>query len=92
MRVMSNGRVRRTEAEWRELMARFRKSGMSRRDFCRKERLQIASFQRWHARLNGKADRRDFITVLPTASAVPSDPAWTVEVTLPDGSRLRFQG
>ena len=92
MQVMSNGRVRRTEGEWRELIARFRKSGLSGRDFCRKENLQAASFQRWQVKLSGRADRKDFITVLPAVPSQPSARAWTMEVRLPDGSRLRFQG
>ena len=94
MQVMSNGRVRRTEAEWRELVGRFRKSGLSVREFSRKERLQVSSLQRWQARLNGHGVRSDFVTVVPAAATpVPlASPGWTVEVTLPDGSRLRFQG
>jgi hypothetical protein len=92
MQVMSNGRVRRTEEEWRELLARFRKSGLSAREFCRKERVQAVSLQRWQVRLNGKANRKDFITVVPATPAVSPTRGWAVEVTLPDGSRLRFQG
>jgi transposase len=92
MRVMSNGRVRRTEDEWRELISRFGKSGASLREFCRKEGLSAAGFQRWRAKLNGKVDRKDFVTVIPAAPVERSARPWVVEVTLPDGSRLRFQG
>jgi hypothetical protein len=92
MQVTSNGRVRRTEGEWRELIARWRKSGLSAREFCRQEKLQASSFQRWQARLNGASDRKEFITVLPTSREVPAVRPWVVEVTLPDGSQLRFQG
>jgi hypothetical protein len=89
---MSNGRVRRSEEEWRVLLAGYRKSGLSVREFCRKQRLQVSSFQRWRTRLNGAGSRSDFVTVIPAApEASPARP-WTVEVTLPDGSRLRFQG
>jgi hypothetical protein len=92
MQVLSNGRVRRTEAEWRELVGRFRKGGLSAREFSRKERLQLSSLQRWQARLNGRGVRSDFIAVVPTTPVSPSPRPWSVEVTLPDGSRLRFQG
>lgn len=92
MRVMSNGRVRRTEGEWRELVSRFRKSGLSAREFCRKERLKISSLQRWQARLKESGVRQDFVTVIPAAAPMGSSRSWAVEVTLPDGTRLRFQG
>lgn len=93
MRVMANGRVRRSEDEWRELIARFGKSGQGLREFCRKEGLSAAGLQRWRARLSGRAERKDFVTVIPAAvPAASSARPWVVEVTLPDGSRLRFQG
>ena len=92
MRVMANGRVRRTEGEWQELIARFGKSGVSVREFCRKEGLSAAGFERWRARLKGRGVREDFITVLPPAAPVPVSRPWSAEVTLPDGTRLRFQG
>jgi hypothetical protein len=90
--VMSNGRVRRTEAEWREMVSRFRTSGMSVREFCRKERLKVSSLQRWQGRLKEAGVRQDFVAVVPTAVPIGSSRTWVVEVTLPDGSQLRFQG
>jgi len=92
MRVMSNGRVRRTEDEWRNLVSRFRKSGMSAREFCRKERLKVSSLQRWRGRLEEAGVRQDFVAVVPATVPIGSSRSWVVEVTLPDGSRLRFQG
>jgi len=92
MRVMSNGRVRRTEEEWRGLVARFRKSGLNAREFCRKERLKVSSLQRWQGRLKELGVRQGFVAVIPAAAPNGSSRSWVVEVTLPDGSRLRFQG
>jgi len=92
MQVMSNGRVRRPESEWRELITRWGKSGLSAREFCRKEEVQASSFQRWQMRLNRPSVRKDFITVVPSSSETLKVRPWTVEVTLPDGSKLRFQG
>jgi hypothetical protein len=89
MQVLSNGRCKRTESEWRQILARFRKSGQSRRDFCRKEGLQFSSFQRWQRRLDGSPSAGDFVTVTATPAASPT---WTLEVTLPDIGTLRFQG
>lgn len=93
MGVIARGRrVRRTEGEWRDLVARFRKSGLSARAFSRQERLSVVSLQRWLARLDGKATRKDFIAVVPAGPELPASRSWALEVILPDGIRLRFQG
>jgi hypothetical protein len=89
MQVLSNGRCKRTENEWRQIQARFRKSGQSGRDFCRKEGLHLASFHRWRRRLDGSPAAGDFVTVTATPAASPT---WTLEVILPDIGTLRFQG
>lgn len=88
MKVMSNGKVRRTEREWREILSRWEKSGVSPRDFCRKQELQLSSFERWRQKLNSSAP--DEFVAVTTAS--PSISTWMLEVTLPNGSKLRFQG
>jgi len=92
MQVQSNGRVRRTEEEWRELLFRWRKSGLSAREFCRQESLQSSSFQRWQRHLSVGSSRSDFVTMVPSSPALPSTPSWSLEVTLPNGIKLRFQG
>jgi hypothetical protein len=89
MQVMSNGRVRRTAAEWREILSRWERSGLSPREFCRKQELQLSSFQRWQQKLNGSPRNNDFVALTP---APPPTTAWTLEVTLPNGSKLHFQG
>ena len=92
MRVMSNGRVRRTEGEWRELLSRCDREQLSAREFCRREKVQVSSFLRWQHRLAEGSHRADFITVTKEAShAAPLAP-WTLEVTLPNGHKLRIQG
>jgi hypothetical protein len=92
MQVMSNGRVRRTDAEWRELLGRWKKSGLSAREFCRQEEVQVSSFHRWDQRLRGSAGSRDFVAVTPAPTAPAAGPRWSLEVILPDNIRLRFQG
>jgi hypothetical protein len=89
MQVMANGRCRRTESEWRQILARWGRSGQTGRDFCRSEGIRLSSFQRWHHRLVATPSESDFVTV---TAARPSSPAWIVEVTLPNGVNLRFQG
>lgn len=46
MRVMSNGRVRRDESEWREILSRCGETGLSAREFCRREKAELSSFLR----------------------------------------------
>ena len=90
MQVMSNGRVRRSAAEWRELLARWKKSGLSPRGFCRKEGIQPASFQRWQRKLEVVAERESFVPVISREAVAPS--SWSLEILLPDGCRLHFRG
>lgn len=46
-----NGRVRRSESEWRDLMHRFTKSGRSRAAFCRAEGISRSTFDLWQRKL-----------------------------------------
>jgi hypothetical protein len=55
MRVLSDGRVRRTQAEWRELIARFEQSGLSMTAFCRRWKLPRSSFVKRRRQLGGSA-------------------------------------
>ena len=53
MRILADGRVRRTRAEWRGLVARFEQSGLSMAAFCRRAKLPRGSFVKWRRRLEG---------------------------------------
>lgn len=89
MQVSSNGRVRRTASEWREIFSQHKKSGLSARDFCRKEEIHLSSFQRWQTKLKTSGPSSEFAVVTPASAAPPS---WSLEVSLPDGSCLRLEG
>ena len=91
MRVMSNGRVRRSENEWRELLTRCDREQLSAREFCRREKVETSSFLRWQRRLAGTSHRADFIAVTKEVSSEPLAP-WTLELTLPNGHKLRIEG
>lgn len=43
---------RRSQNEWRSLMARFNGSGMSVEGFCRREAISATSFYRWRSLLS----------------------------------------
>ena len=89
MQVTSNGKVRRTAAEWREVFLRYEESGLGPREFCGRESIQLTSFKRWQRKLNATQIKSDFVPV-KTASPAPS--SWMVEITLPNDITLRFEG
>jgi len=89
MRTMSNGRVRRTETEWREILSRQASSGLGPEEFCRKEGIPLSSFQRWQKKLGSPSTPSGFVAV---TTAPPSDSSWTMEITLPNGCTLRLEG
>ena len=91
MRVMSNGRIRRSQAEWHEVMKRFESAEMSAREFCESEGIHHSSFVRWERKLRTKASGRSFVPVVAPPAPEPRA-MWTLEIKLPNGCQLRFEG
>ncbi len=79
MQALSDGRVRRTESEWRAIVSRFESSGLSEADFCRRTKVSRQSFRMWRERLTavGTSPR-----VLATRKVRPA-PAGFVEWVAP---------
>jgi hypothetical protein len=92
MQVTGNGRVRRTEAEWRGLVSQWTTSGQSPRDFCRAQEIEISSFHRWRQRLESASTAANFVAVAPTSAPAVASSSWSLELVLPNGCTLRFQG
>jgi len=92
MRRATGLRTRRTEKQWREILGRFEASGLSSREFCKREGLTVSSLQRWRSRC-GRAAVPQFVELTPS-SATPATPStgWALELELPDGVRLRLRG
>ena len=86
MKVSSNGKVRRSRDEWNEIIARFAKSGLNQREFCRREKIKKSSFDRWRKRLAEKV-RNDFVDVTPGRG---NSSSWVVEVELAGGTIVRI--
>jgi hypothetical protein len=86
---MSNGRVRRGPDEWQQIIDRFTGSGLGLREFCRKEKLNLTSFQRWQKRLAAPKTAVEFIDVTPTKDDASP---WAVEIELTSGTILRLRG
>jgi len=99
MRVLADGRVRRTEAEWRALLERFEKSGLSVSAFCRRAKLSRGSFGKWRRRLAEKPySAPAFVewVAAPSAGAASEDGAVGAgaaefELALPGGVVLRWR-
>lgn len=96
MHITRNGRVRRTEQEWRELIDLCRQSGLTQRQFCREHSVSLASFHRWAMRLESSSSpfveiEAPHAIVAPKGEATSSKPSrWIVELILPHGCVLRI--
>jgi len=84
-------RKRRTEAEWTEVLQRFESSGLDPREFCRREGLAVSSFQRWRGRID-PAPAAEFLELVPPSTPASPSANWTLELSLPNGVRLRLGG
>ncbi len=87
-------RVRRSEAEWRKLFARFEQSDQTREAFCAEQGIVLSSFLRWRKKL------RDGLPRLPVAVPDPvlveltskgEASGWDVELELGAGVVLRLR-
>jgi hypothetical protein len=83
--------TRRTRSQWTEILRRFESSRLDSREFCRRESLALSSFQRWHRRL-GSVAAGEFVDLVPTSSPSVAPASWLLDVSLPNGVSLRFQG
>ncbi len=91
MEVARRSQVRLDESEWRELIEAWQKSGETIKAFCQARGVQRATFHRWHQRLNEPTPREEFVPVLRQVTSPPSS-SWSLEIALPNGTTLRFQG
>ena len=103
MRVLADGRVRRTRAEWQAIMKRFRKSDLSVARFCQREKISASAFADWRRKLEitvaGKVKvvrKPRFVEVAPPPPSKPSKPstpeaAREFELSLPGDVVLRWK-
>lgn len=82
----------RTEAQRHAFLDRFNNSGLTIREFCRRESLSQSTFQRWRSLAGAPARQSEFIELTPRPAPACSSSQWTVELTLPTGIILRLQG
>ena len=102
MQVLSDGRIRRTTPEWKEILDRFGTSGLPIAAFCEKEEISRSAFASWKKKLR---DRREtaqpkspaFVElsgVVAKKSAPPTmdSTETSFELALPGGVTLRWKG
>ena len=83
-------------ARWRACIGRWRRSGLSIAEFCRREQISQPSFFAWRKRFSGErakpARRRDGQGARGVARFVEVSPAWPpsgeVRILLPGGARV----
>lgn len=90
MQVNSKGDVQRSAAQWSEIIARYRQSGLGRQDFWAAEGVVLRTFAKWERRFRRKeVTKGQFVEV---AAPLGGSGPWAVEVELPSGVRLRVRG
>ena len=91
MQLSSNGYVQRSAAQWSEIIARYRLSGLGSRDFCAAEGLVPRTFEKWERRLRRKETKQGqfvetdikiekFGAFPPIVALPPKDPATSLEL------------
>ena len=93
---MAHGQQRNPDKEqfWRDVMTRWRDSGLTVRAFCRRQRLSEPSFYGWRRELaqrDQQAPSADAVTFVPlTVRHEPAPAELPLEVVLGNGRRLRL--
>ena len=93
MRVQSNGKVRRSLAEWQQIFGRFETSGLSMTAFCRREGLAKGTFSKWKQRMEESGgEPASFVEwSAPVPPSSPTLEAGEFELALPGGVILRWR-
>jgi hypothetical protein len=95
MRVLADGRVRRTRSEWQAIMRNFGKSGLTVTAFCGREEISPSVFAAWKRRFSETEVKEPrFVELAPpsASSAVPAAPSGgEFELSLPGGVVLRWK-
>jgi len=94
MQALSDGRVRRSRAEWQQIVNRYEKSSLSEAEFCRHEEVLRGTFVNWRRRLRRPAKAPGaFVEVVrsPVLPEVQPSVGGEFEISLPGGVTLRWK-
>ena len=90
MALKRKRQTKRTEAEWKAIFKKHTRSGLTIREFCRRECLVQSTFKRWQQNLGEKTPAQ-FVDLSP-ASESAGRSSWEFAITLPNGVQLQFRG
>jgi len=93
-------RVRRSRAQWREILTQFEASRLSAAAFCKQQGISYGSFMRWRQRMDSPAPDTaqvsddDWLPIQVSAGARDDSLTandWDIELVLPGGFQLRMR-
>lgn len=84
-------KVRRSESEWRAIMADYKDSGQTQEVYCRERGISLSPFYNWRKKLRRAVPGRtaDFIEIKPK---VVSSGGRTYEIVFSGGTSLKVGG
>ena len=87
---------RRSAGEWQELIARFERSGQTRKRFCALEKLAPSTFDLWRGKVRehctvGNEEEAIFVGLSGAQEATGCSRSWEVELELGAGVVLRVR-
>lgn len=90
MTDMGGGRrIRRSRAEWQQLIEEQARSGLTQSAFCASRGISVGSFGNWKRRLAGEASPDAWLELGAVAGHGAS--GWDIELDLGEGVCLRFR-
>ena len=85
-------KIRRSQAQWQELIDRQPGSGLTIADYCTEHKITVSGFYQWRKKLSGKPEVQstssDWLSVSAPISSM--EEKWQVDLALHGGSILRM--
>jgi len=83
---------RRTASEWEELISRFERTGLTRKNFCLSQGVSLSTFDLWRRKLRARLDEREEPMFVEVSQVEPNAvSSWDVELELGGGVILRVR-
>ena len=85
-------KIRRSRAQWQELINKQPGSGLTISDYCAEHKITVSGFYQWRKKLGSNSEVKsapsDWLSV--SDPAPPSEEKWQIELALPGGVILRM--
>lgn len=95
--VTDHRNIRRSPAQWQQIMVAYESSDLSQKTFCEQKGLAPSSFAKWRRQLKDeKVTQKEplaksMFMELPLQGLLPTQPLWDIEVELGNGIALRLR-